>query len=187
MSSKSVNTTELAKRYASALFRCACEKGAEEDILRELREMRDLMAQSAELDMLMNSQAVSEKDRLAGVAAVSEKAGFSALMSDFLGVMAENSRLSVFEKVVTAFEAAYEEHRGILPVSVVSARPLDEGAALRLTDVLGKFFDKKIRLDASVDPSLIGGLTVQVGSRMADASVRSKLQRLDLIMKGVGL
>lgn len=186
MSSKSVNTTELAKRYATALFRCALEKDALEGVLQELHEMQGLMLQSADLDFLMNAQAVSEKDRLTGISAVSEKAGFSALMSDFLGVMAENSRLFVFNKVVSAFEAAYEEHLGILPVSVVSARPLDEGASRRLSDVLGKFFNKKIRLDASVDPALIGGLTVQVGSRMADASVRSKLQRLDLIMKGVG-
>ncbi len=186
MSSKTVNGTELAKRYALALFRCARETGAEEPVSGELHAFQTLMGESVELDALMNSQAFSEKDRTAGVAAVAEKAGLSQITSNFLGVLAENSRLNLFSKIVSSFDALYENAQGILPVSVVSALPLDDGASRRLTEVLGRFFNKEIRLDVSVDSSLIGGLTVRVGSRMADMSVRSKLQRLGMIMKGVG-
>lgn len=187
MSSKAINKAELAKRYASALFGCASEKGQTEQILEELHAVQRFVSESAELKELMNSRVFSEKDCVSGMATLSERAGFSETTANFLGVLAQNSRLNVFDKIVAAFEAMYEEQCGILPVRVVSAFPLDDGLRRRLTDVLAKFFNKKIRLETSVDKGLIGGLTVQVGSRMVDASVRTKIKRLDLIMKGVGV
>ena len=81
----------------------------------------------------------------------------------------------------------YEEYKGILPVFVVSAQTLNDASRRRLTEVLQKIFNKDIRLNVAVNPSLIGGLTVQVGSFMADASVKTKLQKLNLVMKGVGI
>ena len=81
----------------------------------------------------------------------------------------------------------YEEYKGILPVFVVSAQTLNDASRRRLTEVLQKIFNKDIRLNIAVNPSLIGGLTVQVGSFMADASVKTKLQKLNLVMKGVGI
>lgn len=187
MSSKAINKTELAKRYALALFGCVSEKGETEKILEELHAVAELASTSAELNELMNSRIFSEKDCMTGMAALSERAGLSETMTNFLCLLAENSRLNVYGKIVGAYEALYEEQCGVLAVRVVSALALDEGACGRLKAVLSKYFNKEIRLETSVDEGLIGGLTVQVGSRMIDASVRTKLRRLDLIMKGVGV
>ena len=104
-----------------------------------------------------------------------------------MGVLAENGRLYAFDAIAAEYDRLYEEHMGILPVSVVAAQELDETLSGRLTDVLGGIFDRQIRLNVSVDSRLIGGMTIRVGSRMVDSSIKSKLQKLNLIMKGAGL
>ena len=108
-------------------------------------------------------------------------------MRHFLGVLIENGRTVIFHEIAVAFDRMYGEHKGFLPVHVVSASALTDRTKQRLTDVLEQTFNKKIQLDVKINPDLIGGLTVQAGSLMADASVKTKLQKLNLVMKGVGI
>lgn len=184
---KKINTAELAKKYAAALFDEAVAHECADDVADELRELGRLMADCPEFDRLMNSRLISANIRAQTVAAIAQKAGLSDVTGRFLGVLADNGRMPLFTKIYDAFTALYEEHKGILSVSVVSAQELNEAARQRLNDVLKRIFNKEIRLSLSVNPSLIGGMTVQVGSLMADASVKTKLQKLNLVMKGVGV
>lgn len=184
---KKTSKMELAKRYAQALFQDAVGQDAADTVAEEFRGLSRLMDECPEFKTLMTSRLICVKDRLEAAFAVADKLGLSALMRNFLGVIIENGRQAVLPEMETVYERLYEEHRGILPVSVVSARELDDGMSRRLSDILNKIFEKDIRLDVRVDPALIGGLTVQVGSVMVDASIKSKLQKLNLVMKGVGV
>lgn len=184
---KKINKSELAKKYASALFDEAVAQEQVDTVAREIQELDQLLLASPEFKRLMTSQLITAQDRKRGVELVCDKAGMSDLMRRFLGVLTENGRLSLFSKIEPFFKRLYEEYKGILSVSVVSAQVLNEATQQRLTAVLQQIFNKEIRLDMTVNPSLIGGLTVQVGSFMADACVRTKLQKLNLVMKGVGI
>lgn len=184
---KKINRAELAGKYAQALLQEAIEHDQADAVAQEVRGLSQLMADSSEFNRLMTSRLVSMRDRKEGMALVSEKLDLSELMRRFLGVLTENGRTFVFKEIETAFIRLYENYKGILPVFVVAAQSLNDRTQQHLTDVLKEIFNKEIRLDVKVNPNLIGGLTVQAGSLMADASVKTKLQKLNLIMKGVGI
>lgn len=184
---KKINKADLAKKYASALFEEAVAHDQTDAVAAEVRELARLMSDSPEFKQLVTSQLVDAQSRRQGIELVSDKAELSGLTRCFLSVLIENGRLFLLSEVSSAFARLYEEYKGILPVSVVSAKALNDAARLRLAEVLKNIFNKDIRLNVTVNPSLIGGLTVQVGSFMADASVKTKLQKLNLVMKGVGI
>ncbi len=184
---KKVNKAELAKKYAKALLDEAIERNQTDTVVREIQQLDRLMSDSPEYKKLMTSQMIGSIDRKNGMALVAEKLELSELTRHFLGVLVENGRTSIFSEIVGAFIRLYQEYRGILQVSVVSALALNDQTMQHLTDVLKQTFGKEIRMDVKIDPDLIGGLTVQAGSLMADASVKTKLQKLNLVMKGVGI
>lgn len=118
---------------------------------------------------------------------MADKLGLSTLAHNFLGVLAQNGRLSLLDEIESAFDRLYDDDKGILNVRVTTAVPMDDAQTRRLTDVLASVYDKQIRLNPTVDENLIGGLTVQVGTVMADLSVKTQLQKINLAMKGVGV
>ena len=184
---KKINRVELADKYAKALLQEAIEHSELENIAQEIRQFDSLMDESPELNRLMTSRLINIRERAKGIELLAAQAGLSKLMFRFLSVLNENGRTFVFSEIKRAFERLYDEYKGVLPVSVVSAQVMSGQAQQRLADVLKGIFNKDIRLQIKVDPSLIGGLTVQAGSLMADASVKAKLQKLNLVMKGVGI
>ncbi|MBO4643954.1 MAG: ATP synthase F1 subunit delta [Alphaproteobacteria bacterium] len=184
---KKLNRAELAKKYAKALLQEAIEHKDADNIAQEVQLISRLMSDSSEMNMLMTSRLVNLYDRKKGVELVAEHIKLSQIMRHFLGVLIENGRTFIFNEITAAFIRMYEEYKGILSVSVVSAQILNDQTQQRLTDTLKAIFNKEIRLNVKVNPALIGGLTVQAGSLMADASVKTKLQKLNLIMKGVGI
>ena len=184
---KKINTAELTKKYTSALFDEAVTHDQVDAIAKEIRELTQLMSDSLEFKQLIASRLLNTQIRNQGIDLVCDKMGLSDLMRNFLKVLIENGRLYLFPKIEPVFMQKYEEYKGILPVFVVSAQALNDLTRQHLTDVLKKIFNKDIRLNVTINPSLIGGLTVQIGSFMADASVKTKLQKLNLVMKGVGI
>lgn len=184
---KKINRAELAGKYAQALLQDAIEHNAADAVAGEVGAVGRLISESPEFNSLMVSKLVSARERKMGVELVSEKLRLSKTVRNFLGVLVENGRTSFFKEIETAFVRRYEDYKGILSVSVVSAHSLNEQTQQHLTDVLKGIFNKEIRLNVKVNPALIGGLTVQVGSVMADASVKTKLQKINLVMKGVGI
>ena len=117
---------------------------------------------------------------------MAERAGFSPLVRDFLAVVAKNRRLFAVPAMIEAYLAKLAERRGEVTAEVIAAQPLSETQLALLSDQLRRSVGRRVSVDTRVDPGLIGGMIVKIGSRMVDGSIRSKLQRLQLAMKGVG-
>lgn len=187
MSSKSISPSELAKRYAVALLQEAIEKKEVAGTVDEMTEFKKLIDENQEFYLLLTSPVISKEDRLETMQLLVEKAGVSDIMRRFFGVLSENDRLNLFPQICEQFSKAYDAFDGYIDVSVSCAMEPQKDVLEKLTETLKKVYDKKIRLNVSVDASLLGGLTVRVGSVLVDGSLKSKLQKLNQVMKGIGL
>lgn len=186
MSSKTAGTTGLATRYAAALYGLADERKALDQVAGDLRTLQAMLTESPDFRRFVSSPIMSRHDLKAGVDALAEKAGLSELTRNFLGVCADNRRLFALSGIISGFLARLAAARGEVVAEVVSAKALTEAQSSALVAALKKSIGKEVSVEASIDPSLLGGLIVKVGSRMVDSSIRTKLQRLQLAMKGVG-
>ncbi len=181
----SANASGLAGRYASALFDLAEEQGALDAVAEDLRNFRSLLDESEELRRLIRSPVLSREEQGRALAAVVERAGFNPLTGRFLGVLAHKRRLFALPEMIKAYEALLAAHRGEVSGQLVSAVPLSEEQVDTVREQLKKAVGQEVTLATSVDPTLLGGIVVRVGSRMIDASLRTKLHQLELAMKGV--
>lgn len=175
----------LAARYAAALFELADEKKQLDEVAKDLRELKAMLAESADLRQLIRNPMVSRVEQSRAMKALLDKAGASGLMQRFVGLVAQNRRLFVLPEIIDAYLAELARRRGEASAQVVSAQPLDERQRQAVTEALKRVTGGKVAVDLKVDPSLLGGLVVKVGSRLVDSSLKTKLQRLQLAMKGV--
>lgn len=175
----------IAGRYATALFDMARDAGQLDAVAQDLDAISAMLAESADLVRLVRSPAFSREDQAKAIAAVAEKAGLSDLVRRFLGVTAANRRLFAIADIIAAFRALRRHHRGEAIAEVISAVPLDDAQLAQLKSSLSSEAAGNVVISAKVDPDLIGGLVVKLGSRMIDASVRNKLNNLKTAMKGV--
>jgi F-type H+-transporting ATPase subunit delta len=186
LAAQETGTAGLAARYAAALFDLADEVKQLDSVAGDLRVIRGLIAESADLRRLVRSPVLTRADQAKAMAAVLEKAGTSDLVRKFVGLVAENRRLFALTDMIEAFLADLARRRGEVTANVTSALPLSDAQTAALTEALRKAIGGKVAIETHTDASLIGGLIVKVGSRMVDSSIKSKLQRLTLVMKGVG-
>jgi F-type H+-transporting ATPase subunit delta len=175
----------IAGRYATALFDLARDAGQLDAVARDLDSLSAMLGQSADLVRLVRSPVFSREDQARAIGAVAEKAGFSDLVRRFLGVVANNRRLFVLADAIAAFKTLLSHHRGEAIAEVVSAVPLSDAQLQQIKSSLSSEAASNVVINAKVDPGLIGGLVVKLGSRMIDASVRTKLNNLKSAMKGV--
>lgn len=185
VASNASESAGLAERYANALFDLADERKALDAVADDLRQLRAMLAGSPDLDRLVRSPILSRDQQGRAVAALAGKAAFGDLTTNFLGLLARNRRLFAVRSMIEAFLAELAKRRGEVTAKVASAVPLTEAQLATVTDALRRAVGSKVSVDLTVDPSLLGGLVVRVGSRMVDSSIRTKLQRLELAMKGV--
>ena len=175
--------TDVGARYAQALFDLAKDQGAIAAVEADLKALKAMRADSVDLRALLASPAFSAEDKAKGLAAIADKARFNATTKKFLGLISANRRADALPAMIAAFEALSADHRGVVSAEVVSALPLTaaqtQGVAAALRTALGK--DPEI--ETRVDPSLLGGIKVRVGSRLFDASLRSKLDSLKFALK----
>jgi len=176
----------LAERYATALFELAEEKGELDRVADDLKSLRAMLAESADLRRLVASPVTNRAELYKAVAALAAKAGLSGTVANFLGVLIHNGRLFSLDAAIRAFLAHLAAKRGELTARVTSAAPLNETQIAAVSAALKRALGASAALESTVDPSLLGGLVVQVGSRMVDGSIKTKLQRLSLAMKGTG-
>ena len=176
----------LAGRYATALFELADEAKALDAVADDLRALKALLAESDSLRRLVRSPVLSRDEQGRAIEAVLSKAGASPLTLKFIGVAAANRRLFALPGMIDAYLAELARRRGEMTAQVTSAHALSDSQTKALVDQLKKAVGAKVTVDVSVDPSLLGGLVVKVGSRMIDSSLRTKLSKLQLAMKGVG-
>jgi F-type H+-transporting ATPase subunit delta len=180
----SVHASGLAGRYAAALFELAEEQDALDAVADDLHGLRDMIAESVDLERLIRSPALSRDEQARALAALGERAGFNELTRQFLGVLAHKRRLFALPEVVQAYDAMLAEHKGEVGAEVISAVPLSAPQLESVRKHLSTAVGQTVNLSTSVDPNLLGGLVVRVGSRMIDASIRTKLHQLDLALKG---
>ncbi len=186
MASETSGATGLADRYAAALFELAESDKLLDDVAADLEQVASLIEDSDDFRRLIRSPVISREDQTRALSAVAEKAGLKDLTRRFLGVLARNRRLFVLPVVIRAFLAMISAGRGETAADVVSAQPLSDAQLSDLRAALKKAVGTDVAVQAAVDPGLLGGLIVKVGSRMIDSSLNTKLQQLRLAMKGIG-
>lgn len=176
----------VSGRYAAALYDLADEKGALDAVAGDLAALQKMIDDSDDFRRFIKSPILSRIDQSKGIAAIAEKADVSPLTRQFLGLVAQNRRLSALPGMIAGYRAILAQHRGQAAVEVTSAAPLSDSQRMSLVDALKKSVGRNVDIAAKVDPAILGGLIVRVGSRMVDSSLRSQLQRLKLALKGVG-
>ena len=186
MASEAAGVSGLSERYAKALFELADDRKALDEVADDLRALRGLLDESADFRRLIRSPVLTRAEQAKAVAAVAEKAGFSQLTRNFLGVAARNRRLFVLPAVIVGFLKELAERRGEVTAEVTAAKPLTPAQTEAVNEQLRKAVGRKVAVDLRVDPSLLGGLVVKVGSRMIDSSLRTKLNNLKVVMRGIG-
>lgn len=174
----------LSGRYATALFELARDGRRLDTVSADLDAVRQALADSDDLRLLANSPLIGRAAAGKAIAAVAAAIGLSDLTTQFLGVLATNGRLRELPAIMRAFKTLAAAHRGETAAEVVSAHPLDDAQLGALKDRLRRRYGREVSIDAQVDPSILGGLIVRLGSRQIDGSLRTKLNTLAHVMKG---
>lgn len=186
MATDTTGQSGLAGRYAVALYDLADQAHQLDAVAADLKTVRALLAESEDLRKLVRSPILGRAEQSRAMGAVLERAGISDLTRRFVGVVAENRRLFALSAMIEAFLRRLAEKRGEVTAEVTSAKPLSDAQLDRVTEQLKRAVGGKVVVDLKVDPGLIGGLVVRVGSKLIDNSLKTKLMRLQLAMKGVG-
>lgn len=186
MANSSSPVSGVAERYAQSLFELARDGGSVEETERELNGFRDLINENSDFRHLVESPAFTSAEQTRAVAAVVDSAKPSQLTGNFLKVVAQNRRLFALPQIVTHFARLAAEHRGETEAEVVSAQALTDEQRAELKRALGTYSGKTVSMRESVDPAILGGLVVKIGSRQVDTSLRTKLNSLKLALKEVG-
>ena len=176
----------LAGRYAGALYALAEESGKIDAVVKDMNGVAELVSANQDMRMLVESPAITWAEQTKAVTAVLEKGGADALTVKFVGTVASNGRLHALSRIISAFLDEHARRRGEVSAEVISAVEMDDARRARVEQAVSKLAGSdKLSLSMRVDPSLIGGLVVRIGSRMIDTSIRTKLNRLETAMKGM--
>lgn len=177
-------TTQVGERYAQALFDLADETRALDAVRADLKSLRVAWGESADLRRLATSPVIGAEDQGKGLTAIADKAKFHATTKKFLGLLAANGRARDLPAVIAAFDALYAKKTGVVAAEVVSAQAL---TAVQLTHIRGALRDglggRDPEVTTRVDPSILGGLKVKVGSKLFDASLKTKLDQMKFALK----
>ncbi len=177
-------TAGLAGRYASALFDLARESDAIDSVRQSLATLKAGLAESADLAALTQSPVVGRTDAAKAIEAVAKALKLDSLTAKFLGVLAENRRLADLPKMIDAFDAIVADHRGEVTAKVTSAHPLSAEQLKALAANLKTRVGRDVQIATTVDPAILGGLVVQLGSQLIDGSIRTRLNSFAQAMKG---
>lgn len=176
----------VSGRYAIALYELADEQGVLDTVAGDLASLQKMIDDSDDFRRFIKSPILSRADQSKGIHAITAKAGLAPTTGKFLGLVAQNRRLFALPAMIKGFREILAARRGQAAAEVTSAAPLSDSQRMSLEGQLKKTVGRNVDIVAKVDPAILGGLIVRVGSRMVDSSLRSKLQRLKLAMKGVG-
>jgi len=174
----------LAGRYASALFDLARDERQIDAVGRSLDTLNQALLDSKDFGELIESPLVSRNEAGKAFAALAPQLGIDPITANFLGVLARNGRKRELRPVIRAFRRLAADHRGETTADVITARPLKDDQIEALKQQLRSRAGRDVTIDARVDPDILGGIVVKLGSQMIDASIRTKLNRLAQAMKG---
>ena len=175
--------TDVGARYARALFDLALETKVLDAVEADLKALKAAREESADLRRVLASPGFTAEDKGKVLTAIGEKAKFDKVTQNFLGVLAANRRASALPAVIAGFETLSAAHRGVIAAEVTTAIKLTAAQAKGVKAALAQALGKEPEITTRVDPSILGGLKVKVGSRLFDASLRSKLDSLKFALK----
>jgi F-type H+-transporting ATPase subunit delta len=173
----------MAGRYATALFELALESKAVDQVKSDLAAFDALVASSPDLTRLVRSPVFSAEEQAKALVAVLDRAGITGIAANFLRVVASNRRLFAARDMIRGFNALVAKDKGEVTAEVTVAERLNDARMNDVRDALKQVTGKDVQVDVTVDPSIIGGLKVKLGSRMVDASLRTKLNSIKFAMK----
>lgn len=174
----------LAGRYASALFALARDNKTLTDVEKSLASLRQAIEESADFAALLHSQVPTRAELEASVLAIADLLKLDTLTRNFLGVLAQNNRLAQLSPILRAFDMLLAQHRGEVAAEVTSAFKLNDAQLDEIRKQLKDRAGRTIKITAKVDPSILGGLVVKMGSQMIDSSIKTRLNTLSQAMKG---
>lgn len=176
----------VAGRYASALYSLASEQRQTGEVAAALKTVSDLIAESPDLQRLVRSPVFSAEQQTKAFDAILDKAGISGIAANFVRLVASKRRLFALADIIKGYNQLYDAARGLTRAEVTSAAPLTDDQVVALKEQLrGKAAGQDVEISVKVDPALIGGLVVKLGSRMVDGSLRTKLNAIRTAMKEV--
>lgn len=176
----------MAGRYAAALFNLAKDTKQISQVEADLGTFQSMLDMSDDLKRMVRSPVISAEDQSKALAAILNKAGIGVLASNFLNLIAKNRRLFAAADMIKGFKALAAKERGETSAEVTSAVALNAGQIAALKETLKASAGKDVTLNTRIDPSLLGGIIVKIGSRMIDSSLKTKLQNLKTAMGGAG-
>jgi F-type H+-transporting ATPase subunit delta len=175
--------TDVGERYAQALFELAKAQGDLVAVEADLKSLKAMRAESADLRALLGSPTFDAETKGRGLAAIAKAAEFAATTRKFLGVVAGNRRASALKIIIAAFERIAAADRGAVSAEVITALPLTPAQTQALAAALRTALGKDPEIETRVDPAILGGLKVRVGSRLFDASLKSRLDSMKFALK----
>ncbi|UXN03047.1 MULTISPECIES: F0F1 ATP synthase subunit delta [unclassified Bartonella] len=183
--------SSVAQRYAGSLFDLASEANCVEAVEKELSSFAQVIAKNDDLQSLIESPVFSAEQQLAAIDSIANKAGLNGagpkgLTGNFLRVIADHRRLNKLPEIIKGFHILAARARGEVSAEVISALALTDVQEKELKAALSQVVGKDVALNVTVDPAILGGLVVRVGSRQIDTSLRTKLSSLKLALKEVG-
>jgi len=178
------NSGIIAERYATAIFELADQAKALDSVANDLNGLAKMLTDSNDFSHLIYSALPTRAEQLKAVAAIAAKAQLSDTTTRFLGVLASNRRLNILSEVTAAYKVKLAKARNEKTAEVTSAAPLQMAQVEALKAKLQETLGGKVQLDLKIDPEILGGLVVKVGSQLIDSSVKGKLDRLEILMKG---
>jgi len=176
----------VASRYARAIFELVLETDEMAELENNVETLSEALGNSQELRDLIASPLYTRDDQKAAIVAIGTKMKLLANLTNTLALMASKRRLFVMDSFLRQLELFIAEHKGEITADVVSAKSLTQGQSDKLAEAIKERVGKEIKINASVDESIIGGIVIKVGSKMIDTSIRSKLNSLQTVMKEVG-
>jgi F-type H+-transporting ATPase subunit delta len=182
----SQSVSGVAERYASSLFTLALEDGAVAGVATALDNFQAMIDDSTDLQRLIKSPVFSADEQLKAIDAILAKAGITGLAANFIKVTASNRRLFAVPGMIKAFREIHARHRGEISADVTTAHALTAAQETELKAALKGVTGKDVTINVAVDPTILGGLIVKLGSRQIDTSLRTKLSTLKLSLKEVG-
>jgi F-type H+-transporting ATPase subunit delta len=176
----------MAGRYATALFELAVEAGSTDQIKNDLDTFDELAAANPDLMRLIRSPVFGADEQAKALAAVLQRAGIAGLSAQFLKVVAANRRLFAVRQMIRDFRALVANYKGEVTADVTVAERLNDARFTEIKSTLAAVTGKDVQVNVHVDPAIIGGLIVKIGSRMVDSSLRTKLSAIKHAMKEAG-
>ena len=186
MAAQNSVVANIAQPYAAALYDLAEEQGHVAAVEADLVAIDKLVNDSADFSRFLRSPVITGDDKAVAMSAILGRANAGTVVANFIKVVARNGRLFALPTIIASFRALAAKARGEVVADVTSAVPLNSAEIASLSDTLKAKIGKTVTLQEHVDPSLIGGLIVKVGSQMIDSSLKTKLTAMKIAMKEVG-